>query len=202
MNFFYPPQPSRIWPNSAIFKSLCKNPEYDAEIKLNGWRILPHLDNELKLYNRNGTIIDVPRDLFSLAFKGIPKYTIFDGELLNFRTKDVKNIIVLFDCMFWNGKDLRSQPLLERRKYLNDFDKQPKIFSSKKSVQIYRITQYTSGLETLYHEIIKRNDPLEEGFVLKKISSRYSSFARKGVDILDWIKVKKEDNSVKVDQSH
>lgn len=201
MYFFYPPQPSRIWPNSDIFRSLCKNPEYDAEIKLNGWRILPHLDDELKLYNRNGTIIDVPRDLFSLAFKGIPKYTIFDGELLNFRTKDVKNIIVLFDCMFWNGKDLRSQPLFERRKYLNDFDKQPKFFSSKKSVQIYRITQHTSKIEALYYNVIERNDPLEEGIILKKISSPYSSFARKGVDILDWIKVKKEDNSVKVDQN-
>jgi ATP-dependent DNA ligase len=181
---------------------LCNNPEYDAEIKANGWRILPHVDDTLKLYNRNGTIIDVPQDLFSLAFKGIPKYTIFDGELINFRTKDVKNIIVLFDCMFYKGKDLRSQPLLERRKYLNDFDKQPKSFSTKSTGKIYRITQYTTDIEALYFDIIKRSDPLEEGIVLKKKSSPYSYFARKGVDILDWIKVKKEDNSVKVGPNH
>jgi ATP-dependent DNA ligase len=202
MNFFYPPQPSRIWPDSDIFKSLCNNQGYDAEIKANGWRILSHIDDTLKLYNRDGTIIDVPRDLFSLAFKGVPKYTIFDGELINFRTKDVKNIIVLFDCMFYKGKDLRSLPLFERRKYLNDFDKQPKIFSTKSTGKIYRIAQYTTNIEALYFDIIKRNDPLEEGIILKKKSSTYSYFARKGVDILDWIKVKKESNSAKVDQSH
>lgn len=202
MNFFYPPQPSRIWPDSDIFKSLCNNSGYDAEIKANGWRILPHIDDTLKLYNRNGTIIDVPQDLFSLAFKGIPRNTIFDGELINFRTKDVKNIIVLFDCMFYKGKDLRSLPLLERRKYLNDFDKQPKFFNTQSTGKIYRITQYNREIRALYFDIIKRADPLEEGIVFKKKSSPYSYFARKGVDILDWIKVKKEDNSAKVDQSH
>jgi ATP-dependent DNA ligase len=51
------------------------------------------------------------RDSFYDHFKKIPNDTIFDAELVNFRTKDRKNIIVVFDVPYYKGKDLRKLPV-------------------------------------------------------------------------------------------
>lgn len=194
IRYFFPPQPTRIWPSSPLLLSL-GNQGWDAEIKYNGWRILLFKEDKktIKIYNRRATIIDIDHQQFLPLFETIPTGSVFDGELLDRRTKDLKGIMVLFDAMFFKDKDLRNQPLTERRKYLERFDHVPAKFSSSivGRGQVFRIQQYTGNFLKLYNERVALNDPIEEGVVLKKTNSIYKHHPSRGIDTLDWLKVKK-----------
>jgi ATP-dependent DNA ligase len=190
--FFYPPQPTRIWPTSALMSTLSSDPSWDAEIKYNGWRtlIFKH-SNSISIFNRHSTIIDINIDVFLPLFRSIPNETIFDGELLDRRTKDLKNVIVLWDTPFYKGKDLRALSLKLRRQHLDSFQLAPSHFRTETVGQVYRVQQYTTDFLQLYNTVVARNDAVEEGIVLKKWSSLYRSHPSRGIDILDWLKVKK-----------
>ena len=193
MNFFYPPQPIRLWPNSSFFKGqLNSDPNFTAEIKYNGWRLEIHTDPKaLIFYNRHGTIINIDSKLFEHKFKNIPTESVFDGELVNFRTKDVKNIIVLWDCMFWGGRDLRKLPLSERRSYLASWQKAPKQLETKTMGQVYRIRECKRDLVKFYDVVMSRNDPLEEGIVIKDKKSLYEFSIKSKIETASWYKIKK-----------
>lgn len=201
INFFYPPQPKRIWPDAPYFQRLDKSPDWIGEIKYNGWRLLMIKNDKPAFFNRHSTIIDINPSIFTDPLQKTPKLTVYDGELIEFRTKTLKNIIVFWDCMFFNGKDLRLLPLSERRKYLN-FDIAPDTLTQKNQPQIFTTRQYQTGLINLYNRIVARNDPVEEGLVLKNIHSKYTWHQfRKGIEIDDWIKVKKIGESNNVEKS-
>jgi len=190
IDFFYPPQPTRIWPTAPLLKKLSQE-FYDSEIKLNGWRLLLYKEKDIKIFNRHGTIIDIDKKLFAPFFKDIPNFTIFDGELLNFRTKDVKNIMVFFDCPFYDGQDLRNKPLSERRPFLEHFGIAPVQLVQKPVAQIYRIQQFSGDFVNIYNDVVSKDDDLEEGIVIKKKSSKYTWNNKRGIDVIDWYKVKK-----------
>lgn len=188
--YFYPPQPTRIWPSASIFPVLAKNPKWDAEIKYNGWRLLIFIEpGHLYFYNRHGTIIDINTSIFD--FSGIPNYSAFDGELVDRRTKDLKNVVVLWDCAFYDGEDLRKRTLEERRTKLTAWKKAPRILTTKPKGQVYRTQQFDKGIVELYHEVDQRNDPTEEGIVLKNKQSIYVTNPKRGKDVMDWLKIKK-----------
>jgi ATP-dependent DNA ligase len=204
IQFFYPPQPTRIWPNSSLLLSL-DHKLWDAEIKYNGWRLLlMKLDQDkILLYNRHSTIIDIDWKPFFHAFKDIPVGTVFDGELLDRRTKDLKNIVVLWDCCFYDGKDLRLKSLKERRPFLDHFSTAPARFSNSQTFdpktqkatpnggQVYKVQQFSTNFRDLYNSIDQRNDPIEEGIVIKNKLSLYKYSAKRGTDVTEWLKVKK-----------
>lgn len=196
--FFYPPQPTRLWPNAPFLAQLYSSDKWDAEIKYNGWRILVFIDNGLRLFNRHGTIIDIDAKVFLDCFKGLPNHTVFDGELVHFRTKDTKNTIILWDCMFWKGTDLRKQPLRERRKYLENMCSAPMRLTLDDMPKVYRVDIRTHRKNKFYKEVINKNDPLEEGIILKNIDSSYDYSLKKGKDIVDWYKIKKMDDSTQI----
>lgn len=199
INFFYPPQPKRIWPNSPYILRLNDTNEWDAEIKYNGWRLLIFINNgKLNFYNRKGTIIEIHTDGFQDYFKNISNNTVFDAELLNFRTSDLKNKIVIFDVPFYNNKNLQNLTLLERRKYLNNFKIAPSLFYMPETPEVFKVQQFTENFNNLYNDIEKRNNEIEEGLVLKKKNSIYYSSIKSGKDINDWLKVKKIDKSNEV----
>jgi ATP-dependent DNA ligase len=191
INFFYPPKPKRIWPNSSYFQRLSKNPLWDGEVKYNGWRLLMIKNETPKLFSCHSNTIDIKSSIFEDSLQKVPKFTCLDGELIEFRTKTLKNIIIFWDCMFFKGKDLRLLPLSERRKYL-DFETAPIILTQKNQPQIFKTRQYKTDLVDLYNSIVARNDPIEEGIVIKNTASVYTWHQfRKGIEIDDWIKVKK-----------
>ena len=198
LQFFYPPQPSRIWPESNIFKRLSRSSQWDAEIKYNGWRILLFkLKNKLLIYNRHNSIIDIDHKIFMPHFVDVPNDTIFDGELVHFRTTDLKNIMVFWDTPFYNGSDLRKQPLSNRRSYLSHFATAPETLQLKNAAQIFKVQQFSNGAE-LYDSIIKRNNKLEEGIIYKQILSIYESHIKRGIDVTTWLKCRKISDSSKV----
>lgn len=194
MNFFYPPQPMRIWPNAPLFGRLSSSPDWVGEIKYNDWRIQIHHSEKFLIYNRHNTIINIDHKIFLPYFKDIPKDSIFDGGLLNFRTSDIKNVIVIWDAMFFGGKDLRKMPLQQRRKYLEDFKEIPDIskLKSLKNGQVFRNKQYKTKLKELYNRIVERDDPMEEGIVLKDLKSGFEYSLKGSFDTSKWIKIKKK----------
>lgn len=202
MNFFYPPQPTRLWPSSTFFRNMLNShPDYDAEIKFNGWRLEIHVhENSLIFYNRHGTIINIDSNKFLHAFKDVPVGSIFDGELIDKRTKNIKNVIVLWDCMFWGNKDIRPLPLKERRTYLKRWVRVPKkkSFISKDLGQVFRTYQVKSKLIEFYEIIVEKNNPLEEGIVIKNNNSKYDYSIKGKFDTINWYKIKKPGEHTKV----
>jgi ATP-dependent DNA ligase len=193
ISFFYPPQPTRLWPNSPLLDSLAQTGNWDAEIKYNGWRalIFKTQAEQLFIYNRHSTIIDIDWKQFLPLFKTIPINTVFDGELLDRRTKDLKNILVLWDTPFYNGRDLRNIKLKDRRAFLEHFGIAPLKFDRSKGAQVFRTQQFTSNFAALYHTIVGRNEPAEEGIVIKKLSSLYKSHPTRKTETIDWFKIRK-----------
>jgi ATP-dependent DNA ligase len=196
MQFFYPPQPTRIWPNASLFKRIDNDPNYIGEIKLNGWRLEIHkVDNKLLLYNRHGTIIDINSDIFLPKFSHIPNNSILDGELVHFRTKNIKNIIVLWDVMFWDGKDVRNVTWKDRQPFLDVFAAKPNQLTSKNEGQVYHLNVQKQNLVKFYKTVIARNDPLEEGIVIKNVNSQYEYSLKRTFDTANWFKIKKISDS-------
>lgn len=199
IDFFFPPKPIRIWPDADLFKSIDQNPNWIGEIKYNGWRLLLFkIDGYLLIKNNHGSIIDIDPKPFIPHFDGIPDNTVFDGELVDKRTKDLKNIMVFWDTCFYNGKDLRNLPLKTRRQYLDHFATAPlKLVQSE--AQVYKVAQFKSGtLIRLYHQVEARNNSLEEGIVLKNTLAKYTSHPKRCIDIIDWIKIKKPGEDTKI----
>lgn len=206
MQFFYPPQPTRLWPNAPLFKRLDNDPNWIGEIKMNGWRLEIHKENDkLLFYNRHGTIIDINSDIFLPKFAKVPNDSILDGELVHFRTKDTKNKIVLWDVMFWAGRDIRKCILDERRSFLNAFEKDDYLSVGNDDILLQSIPPSVTQIKTqktnlikFYETVIKRNSPLEEGIVIKNINSPYESSLKRTFDTAQWFKIKKIDDSAKV----
>jgi len=201
IDFFYPPQPTRIWPNSPLLQSLAATKEWDAEIKYNGWRLLLFKlsKKDLLFYNRHSTIIDIDTKRFEPFFHDLPINSVLDGELIDRRTTDLKNTIVFWDVPFYDGVDLRNKPLKERRPLLDIFTVAPAKFHNE-GVQVYKIQQFYSNFLDLYNTIVKHNEPCEEGIVIKKTSSTYRSHPSRGIDVLDWLKIRKIGDHARVDR--
>jgi ATP-dependent DNA ligase len=199
ISFFYPPQPTRIWPNSPLLQSL--GADWDAEIKYNGWRVLIFKQaDRILIYNRHSTIIDIDWKPFWNFFKVLPNNSVFDGELLDRRTKDLKNVIVLWDAPYWDGRDLRTTPLTSRRPFLEAFAVAPATFRTQSSGQVYRTQQFQSEFLKLYNSIDRLPEGVEEGIVLKKRTSPYRSHPNRKVEVLDWLKVKRIGDHARVDE--
>jgi len=196
-SYFYPPKPSRIWPQSNLFSTLNKNTSWDAELKYNGWRCLIYKENEkIYIWNRHKSIIDIEPKLFLSHFVDIPNNTIFDGELINFRTKNLKNIIIIFDCPFYNGIDLRKTKLKTRREYLESFKMAPKTLQQSKHSKVYRIQQFSTAFKRLY--TFTQGSDILEGIVIKQINSFYQAHPSRSIETNDWLKVKKIENHAKI----
>jgi len=200
IQYFYPPKPTRIWPDSPLVVSFADSLDWIAEIKLNGWRILLFiLADSIQIYNSNGSVIDIDHEIFRPHFERFPANTVFDGELLDKRTKTLKNVMVFWDTCFYNGLDVRRKPLKERKQYLK-FPIAPLTFVQKPTAQIFKSQQFNDDFLNLYNQTITRNDPLEEGIVIKNLSSTYKHNPKRSIDILDWFKIKKIDDHALVNR--
>ncbi|WP_017730820.1 ATP-dependent DNA ligase [Nafulsella turpanensis] len=137
--------------------------------------------------------------------KALPDGTVIDGELLPFKEGNVlsfnalqtrigrKNvtkkvmeeapvIIFAYDLLEFKGKDIRNQPLKERRKLLETIieeAKQPTLLRLSPVVDFTEWQQLTEARE-------QSRDILAEGLMLKRLSSSYQVGRKRG----DWWKWK------------
>ena len=91
MKYIYPNLPNWIDPSKVI--DYDKKPSWIAERKKNGWRCLAVRDEGgLTLFTRRKTIIYDQLPVTRNALQRLPYATMIDGELMEKRTKDIKDL--------------------------------------------------------------------------------------------------------------
>lgn len=126
-NFYCPRTKSKIpYKPSPVLDMWKRYKDAVMQIKLNGnrniikvtpnrdiefWRRRREEDNE---FNRQEyTIPDTMREQI-LAISPPDVWTVWDTELLNAKTKHVKNVVYFFDCLVWESQHLLDVPYVER----------------------------------------------------------------------------------------
>jgi bifunctional non-homologous end joining protein LigD len=116
--------------------SVTKLPEGEAweyELKLDGYRALAvKHDGQVTVFSRNRKRFNGRFPAVAAAFAKLPDETIIDGEIVaidesgrlsfsrlqNFSANANAITFYTFDIPMWNGKDMRMQPLDQRRELL------------------------------------------------------------------------------------
>jgi bifunctional non-homologous end joining protein LigD len=162
-----------------------KDSRYVFEPKLDGYRALCYVNDELTFISRNGIDItsDYPEFNFRKHIKA--KNCILDGEIVVFNDKGVPDfsllqqgfkeaVFVVFDILAKNGESLLDVPLKERKKILEATVK------SNKSVE--RLSYSLDGPK-LYKFVNKHH---LEGIMAKELDSPYYANKRSRA----WLKIK------------
>lgn len=173
--------------------------EWCVEWKWDGIRAqLVKREGEVYLWSRGEELINesFPEILHQASF--LPDGTVIDGELLPFKNGKVLSFqelqgrlnrkkvtkkdldqtpitIMAYDLLEWEGEDLRSRPLSERRKLLEEVS----IFPRSELIHVENIEEAKSLR-------LESRDRGVEGFMLKRWNSTYQSGRRRG----DWWKWK------------
>jgi hypothetical protein len=85
-----------------------------------------------------------------------PKNMVINAELMNYRTKDIKNVLIVHCVMVYNGKPLIGKTWGDSRKILDDCP-------SQTCVQVSQL--YQSGFWKLFEEA---DGNVIEGIILKQ----------------------------------
>ncbi|HET8562980.1 MAG TPA: non-homologous end-joining DNA ligase, partial [Candidatus Binatia bacterium] len=176
-------------------------PEWIFEIKHDGVRVLAaRKGDSVELYGRNGTLITSRYPELCAALKRLPasQFTI-DGEIVapdergrpSFQklqarihltsARDIEQAMaaapvegVFFDCLQFEGYDLRSLPLLERKECLRGF---------LPPLGQVRFSDHVAAQGEAFFEAASEQGL--EGIVAKRVQSRYVSGRSR-----DWVKIK------------
>ena len=167
------------------------DPEWIFELKLDGFRALALVDQEnARLISRRGndlssdypTLVDtlasmrltavLDGEIVMLDQDGVPRF-----ELLQTYKKAREGHLVyyVFDILFYNNRDLRDQPLSERKEILQF------LLSASESV---RYTDHVEGLGIEFFNLVQKRGL--EGIVAKKKTGRYLN----GKRVDHWLKIK------------
>lgn len=167
------------------------DPDWLYEIKWDGYRAIAEVVNgSVSLYSRNGLSFNL---LYPAIVEELEKFkddVILDGEIVvldkNNRPSfqklqqygdhpDVALVYYVFDCLSYQGKDLKSLPLLERKKIAE------KVLKKK---EVVRYSDHVNGKGKAFFEKIVAMDM--EGMIAKRAASLYHPGKRTG----DWMKIK------------
>jgi hypothetical protein len=199
--YFYPAQPKRVYEGPFVDK-LCKDPDYIAELKKNGWQwnLVRKEDGRYEAWTRHKTRSTIPvdryvKDLDRLEWKGLCEVRL---EILDRRTTDVKEKLLFFDVKIWNGELLSDKTFAERRQILEKmFEKIPTkydwYFKGHKEADVLQLSiiwgskEFPRDFKKLYEEEVENNHSqkdrsLNEGLVLKKLSGKLEYSASGPVD--------------------
>jgi len=184
--YVYPNMPNRAYFGTPFFEQLDRDKRYVAEVKRNGWRCLVLKLGHLELWTRYGTLIQTTKnstlDGIRNSLRNIPDNSLLDGELLDRRTKDIKDVYYVFDILWWNGVKIWSEPLWQRRKILES------VIQPNDHICIPE--QFRVGRKFLYLQAIQGGD---EGIVFKRLDSPYIIGSTKCLKNPHWIKIKKDE---------
>lgn len=180
--------PFRVQPMLAtLVAEPFDKPGWVYEEKYDGDRILAYKqENRVQLLSRNGKDRTDSFPRIAAAIQTLkPDTLLLDGEIVVFDKKEVSRfqllqqrkgepVYAVFDCLFYDGKDLRREPLSARRAVM-----ERSIGSNKMLLASRRLA--SSGIEAF--RVARRRG--YEGLVAKDLSSPYVE-ARS----TQWLKVK------------
>ena len=130
MKTYDPPTPILISIDQPLFSELEMRRDVAAEPKYNGTRLILKrfpLDparngfNHYEFWNREGELIKYfpsPELLEQLNMIEWDGDCVLDGELMHFKTKTLKDCVVIFDVFLWNGEPTIGQTFKQRRELL------------------------------------------------------------------------------------
>lgn len=187
MRYYFPSMPNRIDIESRQFTQTENDPQWIAEVKKNGWRCLAYRTNKLILWTRRHTTIpDALPLLRAELFSMIPENTVIDGELLEKRTKEVKELFYAFDILVYRNVPLFKHTWRERRLILESV-----IQPIRGMVELS--DPQTHDKRALYFDNI--TNPDVEGLVIKKAESPYLYGLTDCPKNPFWMKVKRPEKS-------
>lgn len=177
VKYYFPNLPNWIDPQSVEAYS----PHYVAEVKKNGWRCLAWKKKDgLELWTRRQTKISdklpITREYLSL----LPPDTIIDGELIDRRTKSIKDHYYAFDILFYEGKSVMNFEWWQRRELLEKI-------VAKYGIWVELAQPKQLGFSHLYKMALESGD---EGIVLKNAYSKYLVDLKKCPHNPHWFKAK------------
>jgi bifunctional non-homologous end joining protein LigD len=183
--------PKRLQPMLATLTDAAfDDPDWVFEDKYDGFRMVAEIRRgSVALYSRNGKIISRSYTEVAEALEGVKGDAVIDGELVaigkdgvshfqllqNALRHQAKLLYCAFDLMFANGEDLRSLPLLERKKRLNA------ILPRHRLIAFSRHRKATG--KKFFAEAERKG---LEGVMAKRSDSPYASGGRTS----DWLKIK------------
>jgi bifunctional non-homologous end joining protein LigD len=183
---FIPPALPRLRPSSPISEG------WQFELKFDGYRVQLHKASaSATMFGRNGGNWTRRFPRIAAAVLGLPaKSCIIDGELiaagasgepdfralLHGRTRGAR--VYAFDLMEWRGRDIREQPLVQRRAQLEAILK-------RGASRLIRFSESFPEADALLAECGRRG---LEGIVSKRKDAPYRSGTRSG-----WIKGKTQE---------
>jgi bifunctional non-homologous end joining protein LigD len=183
--------PHRLQPMLAtLTDSPFDDPNWVFEDKFDGFRLVSEIrSGRVVLYSRNGKIISHSYVEVAKALEGVKADAVIDGELVaigqdgvshfqllqNALRHEAKLLYCAFDLMFADGEDLRSLPLLKRKKRLKAILPRHKLIA---------FSNHRKGKGTKFFAEAERRHL--EGIMAKRADSPYASGRRTA----DWLKVK------------
>src|ERR1700710_1423665 len=183
--------PKRLQPMLATLTDApFDDPGWVFEDKYDGFRMIAEIRRgKVALYSRNGKIISRSYMEVAKALEGVKGDAVIDGELVaigkdgvshfqllqNALRHEAKLLYCAFDLMFENAADLRSQPLLERKKRLKAILPRDKLIA---------FSGHRKGAGTKFFDEAERKGL--EGIMAKRADSAYTSGSRTP----NWLKIK------------
>lgn len=183
MTYLYPNLPN--WIDPAKVAEYDPNIEWVAERKKNGWRCLAMRTPEgLELWTRRHTLVHDPLPITREALLHLNPGTIIDGELIDKRTKDIKDHYYAFDILMLDGRLTTGFTWQLRRALLEQ---------TLKFIPGIEISEpITVGKSHLYRVAVEQGD---EGIVLKNVNSKYLVDYKSCPKNPLWIKAKAEEKA-------
>ncbi len=160
------------------------------EIKWDGYRALAEKDRDVHLVSRNHKLFQQFPTIIE-ELKKIPGKWILDGEIVildkkgrsdfqllqNYQRKKVHPpVYYVFDILFYQGKDLRHLPLMERRQLLKQLLK-------KARLKCVKFSDHIEEKGKAFFQLAKKKGL--EGIMAKRKESLYRSSRTR-----DWLKIK------------
>jgi bifunctional non-homologous end joining protein LigD len=187
------PMPHLIDPMTAkLTDGPFDDPNWLFEVKWDGYRAVAEVkEGHLELYSRNGKSFKDKYKPVVEALQNLPHQAVFDGELVvldengkanfqalqNYQNTPSEHLYYyIFDLLYLNGEDLRNQPLLERKKKLEQ------VLSKAKDPLRYSEHRIGDGIQ-FFKEAQQHQ---WEGIMAKAAESKYLIGKRSQ----EWLKIK------------
>jgi ATP-dependent DNA ligase len=193
MIYWYPNRPILLPKTAHEFGQLSDSPDWTAEIKMDGNRlVLRKLENgKWEFMNRHKKPMSYtpsPEVMAELNALNVEPKTQLDGELMHTRTKNVKHQIVFYDVYVLNGEKQRGT-LRERREILRD------LLDGKGFNHLVQSEVYYTNFKDLFDKVITCRE--HEGLVLKDVNGKIKFSPVKSDDVAWQYKVRRPHKNYK-----
>ena len=194
MMYYYPNRPILIPPDPEnpmnpspdYINSLEATGKYVAEQKWNGDNVEIYTD-DLSFWNRKGELHRYqPLPETKKALKKFPKGAIINLELVNYRTKLIKDFLLIHSLLAWRGSVLAGKTWGDARLILEDFFETQHAALDGSGLHLSPV--WKSGFWKLFEEA---DGETIEGIILKDPKGKLIISASKIADVPYMLKIRK-----------